>query len=311
MLCSNQNRLVALIAVPFLLAISSIATAQGMGSRKSSTDPTKSAKTLDDFAVEHYIKIQGRAEIRVEPTGIRVVFAVTTKGDTPSGCREKNLAKSSLFLAALKKAGFAKEAFSTDFISMLPVYEWRIETQAGQKVATEHRVGYLMQTNVHLCAGNEAEANKAVAEAFRLEIPDIIAFDYWCKDLDVHKAKAQQKALGEAMRKAELLLAVFAEKPKAINVSEATSTAFPSSFYRSFENTYSQKFQSNYWRRNQNLPQIAATRPKNYYYAGFYGQVDVQDKAMPIHPQISVVSTVQIYYESPGKPVEKKDKSKK
>ena len=118
-----------------------------------------------------------------------------------------------------------------------------------------------------------------------MEIPDIIAFDYWCRDLDAHKVKAQQKALAEARRKAELLLAVFDEKPKAINVHEATKTSFPQALYRSFENTYSQKYQADAWGRNRNIPRIAAIRPKNYYYAGFSGQVDVQDAAMPIRPQ--------------------------
>ena len=103
---------------------------------------------------------------------------------------------------------------------------------------------------------------------------------------------------------------MFDKKPMVINILETTKTVLPQALYRSFENTYSQQYQSNSWSRRQNIPQIAAFRPKNYYYAGFSSQVDVQDKNMPIRPQISVVSTVRIYYQAPTKPLTATKKSK-
>jgi uncharacterized protein YggE len=302
MVFSSSIRFVT-ACIPVLVAmaivyLSLVAGAQGMGSRDTATLPQEIPR-LDHVAVQNYIEVQGQAEVRVEPTGIRVVFALTTQGQSPRECLEKNNARCQAFLAALKKTGFSEADVSLDFISMLPSYGWRIEEQEGQRVAVERATGFLMQTNVHVRAAREAQASAAVAAAFSLDIADVIAFDYWSRELDQHKVTARQKALAEARQKAELLLGVFEEKPPAINVQENTTVHYPQTLYRSFENAYAQAYQSQPWSK-ESLPQISALRPRNYHYAGFYGQVDRQDSTMPIRPQISVVSTVRIYYRSPA-----------
>jgi hypothetical protein len=41
-------------------------------------------------------------------------------------------------------------------------------------------------------------------------------------------------------------------------------------------------------------------RPRNTYYRGLYMDGDIQASQLAMEPEISVVSTVRLYYESPA-----------
>jgi hypothetical protein len=51
---------------------------------------------------------------------------------------------------------------------------------------------------------------------------------------------------------------------------------------------------------NRNVPFIHASRPRNTYYRGLYSDGDVQPRDLPMNPEISVVSTVRLYFKSPA-----------
>jgi hypothetical protein len=55
---------------------------------------------------------------------------------------------------------------------------------------------------------------------------------------------------------------------------------------------------------------IRAHRPQNTYYRGLRGDADKQPAALAMKPEISVVSTVRLYFESPGVKNLKLDDSK-
>ncbi|MHB8972363.1 MAG: hypothetical protein ACYC3X_14045 [Pirellulaceae bacterium] len=48
------------------------------------------------------------------------------------------------------------------------------------------------------------------------------------------------------------------------------------------------------------VPFIRAYRPRNTYYRGLNHDGDVQAAGLPMQPEISVVSTVRLYFESPA-----------
>jgi hypothetical protein len=162
----------------------------------------------------------------------------------------------------------------------------------------------MLQTNLHIACTDENQAQRAIAEAFKLDISDVIAVDYWSENLDAANKQARTKALAEAKDKAAILLAaVFEQRPRPCNVQEVTRTLMPHGFYRSFENVYAQNYTVGY--RDREVPQIAAFRPKNSFYAGFAEPTDVQDPTLPMRPQISVVSTVRLYFVAPERPAPK------
>ena len=192
----------------------------------------------------------------------------------------------------------AQENIVVDFIAVLPVYEWIIENRGNRDVGVEQKTGYRMQTNIHLAVETESTAQAAIAEAFALGITDIIAFDYWSRELDEIRKSARQKAVNAARDKADVLLGVlFDDRPPVINVQERTTVIYPESLYQSFVNSHEETAITP---SRRDVPFIRAYRPRNTYYRGHYHDGDTQAKELPMKPEISVISTVRLYFESPA-----------
>ncbi len=275
--------------------------AQGSGSRGgfSYAEPGDSEMPrLDPEVAEGFITIDGRTELRIRPTELRVVLAVTSERDTALLCSQEIEATIAKIKDQWVELGTESDAIVADFIAVLPKYAWNVETRGDQEIGIEEKTGYRMQTNLHVTAKTEAEAMKLVQAAFENGVTDIIAFDYWCDDLDAIKEKARAQAVVAARKKADTLLtALFDTPPSVINLQEQTRVVYPKSLYVSFENSQSEGLNASFRR---NLPQIRAYRPQNTYYHGMFSDGDVQPKALPMRPEISVISTVRLYYRSPS-----------
>jgi uncharacterized protein YggE len=253
---------------------------------------------LDPDVVQGYIAIDGRAVVRVRATEIRVVLAVTGEGPTAQECQKVVDSTIARLKATWAKMGIAPEKIVVDFIAILPQYEWSVEKQGNVEVGRERKAGFRMQTNVHLAATGESEAQAAINGAFQEGVTDIIAFDYWSRDLDEVKVAARAQALQAAQSKAEDLLGtIFEHRPPAINVQEQTVVHYPHSLYHSFSNTYEESVTPSFRR---DIPFIRAPRPRNTYYRGLVGDSDVQPRELPMSPEISVASTVRLYFQSPA-----------
>ena len=253
---------------------------------------------LEREIAEGYIAIEGRAEIRVRPTEIRIVLAVTSQGETAQKCQQTIAATVARLKTAWSKLQIAPANIVEDFIAVLPLYEWNLEKRGGIDVGVEKRVGFRMQTNIHLAVPNDATAPAAFTAAFEQGVTDIIAFDYWSRELDSIKGKARAQAVKAARGKSDILLgALFDERPPVINVQEQTTIRYPESLYHSFVNSYEEDVTP---AQRRTTPLIRAYRPRNTYYRGLNSDGDIQARELPMHPEISVVSTVRLYFESPA-----------
>jgi len=294
---------IRLFVVSFLLACLpwSHGLAQFGGSRAGVEENSRGISALphlDREIAEGYIAIDGRAEIRVRPTEIRVVLAVTSEDASAQECQQTIAATIARLKAAWVKLEIAPQDIVEDFIAVLPAYQWKLEKRGDVDLGVEERVGFRMQTNVHLAVPNDGKATAALTEAFEQGVTDIIAFDYWSRELDDFKLKAREQAVKAARSKSDVLLgALFEDRPPVINVQEQTAIRYPESLYHSFENSADQRATPT-WRRD--VPFIRAYRPQNTYYRGLYTDGDVQARELPMHPEISVVSTVRLYFESPA-----------
>ena len=170
-----------------------------------------------------FITIDGQAEVRVKPTEIRIVLAVTAEGQTPDACQKLVAAKADKLRAVWIERGIPADNIVDDFIAVLPRYEFHMEKHQQRDVAVERKVGYLMQTNLHVAVKDDAAAMQVVKIAFENDVPDIIAFDYWSKELDALKIEARAQAVKAAREKSDVLLgALFADKPAVISTVEVS-----------------------------------------------------------------------------------------
>ena len=298
-----MNRPLKCLAVFSLLTsfVGSFAYGQFGGSRagvESNSETVVNLPVLAREVVEGFIAIDGRAEIRVRPTEIRIVLAVTSEGQTARECQKTIDETMGKLKQSWTELGIPAGSIVEDFIAVLPVYEWNIEKRGDVEVGVEKLSSFRMQSNVHLAVPLNADTPKAFTVAFEHGVTDIIAFDYWSKELDEIKIKARAEAVKAARSKSDVLLAaLFDDRPPVINVQEQTTVRYPESLYDSFVNTYQEEVTVP-WRRE--IPFIRAYRPRNTYYRGLYIDGDIQPRELPMHPEISVISTVRLYFESPA-----------
>ena len=277
--------------------------AQFAGSRGGVlTTPTTQVNDFRPLELEvanSYITVEGRSEVRINPTQIRIVLAVISDDESSLGCGEKIRATIDTVTKSWQELGVVEDDINEDFIAVLPIYEWKI---AGN-VAKETKTGYRMQTNLHIKVPDEDQAMKVLEAGFSAGITDIIAFDYWSEEIEKAKATALKNAISAAKSKAEIMLAVFDEKPPVINIHEKTETIFPSNLYKSFNNVY----ENTAHRPNRrDVTFLTAHRPKNTYYEGLRADIDSGNSELAMKRQISILSHVRVYYRSPGtKPIHK------
>ncbi len=292
--------LLLLVGLPMAAALAQFAGSRGGvdETNHSMAGAAGAPPILRPDMAEAYLTIDGTAEVRVRPTQIRVVLAVTSEAETAQKCQQQVNEIIARLRTAWKKIELDGDKVVEDFIAVLPRYTWQEEKRNDREVLIETKSGYRMQSNLHLAVPDEATAQAALGLAFEEGVTDIIAFDYSSADLDAVKVKVRDQALKAAMSKAEILLKpVLKGEPKVINVQEQTVVHYPESLYQSFTNVDDQEISSG-WR--DNVPRIHAHRPKNTYYRGLTQNGDIQPRELPMHAEITVVSTVRLYFESPA-----------
>lgn len=247
---------------------------------------------------ESFITLDGRAEVRVPPTQIRIVLAITSEGESAQICQQAIQGSVAGLKERWQKRKITTDNVVEDFIAILPVHEWSIEKRGEAEVGVERRSGFRMQTNIHVSLPNDDTATTALTAAFEQGITDIIAVDYWSPELDAAKSRARDLALKAAREKADSLLkTLFTTPPVVINVQEQTAVRYPESLYDHFENSYAEEVTPAF---KSEMPFIRAYRPRNTYYRGLQSDGDVSPGGLPMRPEISVVSTVRLYYQSPA-----------
>lgn len=282
------------------LVVADLANGQLSGSRGGVANAAEKITfvELSPQSAQSYIAVDGKAVLRVKPTQIRVVLALTSEATTSSECKREMEQKLAKLRPLWNELGVGNDRLVEDFISVLPRFEFEVKSVHGQDVASEKKVGYLMQTNVHLAVSDDDEAMKVLEVAFANDVTDIIGFDYWSDELDAKKNEARAQAIQAARDKSDVLLELFEKRPSIINIQEQTVVHYPESMYESFKSSSSAEYRQSYGSR-RNLPQILLPRPKNTYYRGFSPNADVQPKDLAMRAELSIVSTVRIYYESP------------
>ena len=248
--------------------------------------------------VQGYIIVDGTVELRVAPTSIRIVVAVTSESNSPEDCRAEVEAKILALRTGWTNLGILPTDIVDDFIAVLPRYQFNLEDQQGVKTAVENKSGYFMQSNLHISVKDDQQSLAAIRVAFANGVSDIIAFDYWNDQIEELKKQARLSAVESAKEKSDVLLAVFDKRPQLINISESSKVIFPESLYKSFTNSQDENFYSN-GNRWQDVPVIRTFRPKNTYYRGYFSNGDRLPKTSSMKSEISVVSTVRLYFESP------------
>ena len=234
---------------------------------------------LDRKTAESVISLDGRAEVRVRPTQVRIVLAAISEGKTAQECQRAIQEDVTGLRNRWQTLRIPSESIVEDFIAILPVHSWVVEKRGDADVGVEQRVGFRMQTNVHVSAPNDETANAVLTAAFEQGIADVIAVDYWSPELDAAKVRAREQALRAARTKADMLLKTLFDTPPAVmNVQERTTVRYPESLYDAFQNSYQEEVTP---AARSDMPFLRAYRPRNTYYRGLQSDGDIVRRRTP------------------------------
>lgn len=255
------------------------------------------------------IVVSGAAKIAVDPEKLRLVFAVTSEGDSAQQCGEEVSRQIAEIRAALEPLGLSGDEVVEDFIVVKPKFKWEIVRSKDKKTvqyAKEQPDGFRMQTNLHVLCPDESAALKTIDVAFTSGVSEIISFDYWHSDLDSFKQQALKQALDAAQAKSEVLLSVFDEKPQLLDISNELGVRSPASLYKTI-NPQLKDPSNNYqglWDGGSyvsgNIYRVYGFHPSSTFFAGDLNYADTGPAAAPMNPTISVYSNVIMTYRSPG-----------
>src|SRR5262249_41709924 len=145
----------------------------------------------DPVAAERLITVEGVAEVRVDATEMRLVFAVTVAAPTAAECQKSGDQRVRAVLDALAPAGVKPDAMDVDFIAILPVHVWEVEDRSGKRVMAEKQSGFRLQDNVHVRVPDEAGARAALKAACTVEGVELLTVDYWNGDVQKTRQEAQ------------------------------------------------------------------------------------------------------------------------
>lgn len=301
----QRRTVMVIISLMITTGISSESMAQGggafAGTRNSGSRRDDERKlSLSTKQAERVIVVQGVAEIRVKPTEIRLVMAVVTEGGTAKECKLKAAKIVEALRLGWKDIGIESNDVFEDFIAIISVYKYEEQKKDDLLVLQEMLDGYRYQTNLHLKLPSEARAHEALDVAFGLNITNIIMFDYWHPKLKEKKLEAMKNAIRVAREKSNILLAaeLFPTRPKLINIRESSKTVFPINMYLTYDNEVEQTVVLPYRTRND-VARISAVRPRTTFYRGPSFEGDSLSPELPMMPEISIVSTVRLFFEAP------------
>lgn len=270
--------------------------AQDAGSRREVTRmPSPNAPSAQ--AIDQYIEIKASAAVRVEPTEVRVVLAMSSVAQDPAALQSAQETRRSNVRDAVLGLGISQGDLHLDFVALAPIYEWRMEDHEGKPAAFERHTGWRITENLHVRLENTELLEGLRTQALSAGASDIVAVDYASPELDAAQVEALSRALRAAEEKAKLLLApTFGEsRPRIMNLREHVEVHTPGELYRSFTPADAAPTESWIPYRSE-MPRFQAPRPIATYYHGFDRVVDRRDEVLPMRPAIVVDATVWLYF---------------
>lgn len=298
--------LFALILVPAFDS-SSVCSAQGGGfagagagaAYNAYQNQPNSYRQLSQPNYGELVAVTGAAEISIKPESLRLVFAVTAEGKTSLECSTKTKQSITKIRQQLQRMQIGPDKAVEDFIVVVPLYTWALKKVDDHEHVQEVPKGFRMQTNLHVLCVSEAQAMSVIEAAFQAGVTEIVSFDYFHSQTDLHKREALKKAVEQAKLKAEILLTVFDDKPKVLNISNSIKVSYPESLYKTLTPPVVDQAIIPYkW---NNFIKIKAHRPLTTFYAGSRDYSDLSPAKPPMNPEISIVASVTITYGSPAR----------
>jgi uncharacterized protein YggE len=147
----------------------------------------------DDSDNEISLAISGLFNVKAD--AFVAFFNVTQVGKTAESTDSTMVQRIRKFKLFLQKAGLDSSGVTTDMISFVPKYDFKIITKIFSKTYNEVPDGFELQKNVIILYKNPEDINTIVTAAANAEIYDLVKVDYFLTDLKKQYDQLRIKSL--------------------------------------------------------------------------------------------------------------------
>lgn len=180
-------------------------------------EPTQQPET-NDCDPSRAIQVSGVAVVNVNPDRALIKLGVQSNGKSAKEAQKRNSDTITQVVNALKKLGVETKDISTDWYTVVPLYE---------DYDSLHIEGYRIYNTVEVTLRDVSKANDAIVAAFSAGANQVVDVQFYTSELRKYRDQAREAAMKAAREKAEALSsAAGSDVSCVLSISENTQSNF-------------------------------------------------------------------------------------
>ena len=211
------NTVLACLLVFILFSVGAPNSTAHASTPTPTAEPTQRPET-NDCDPSRAIQVSGVAVVNVNPDRALIKLGVQSNGKSAKEAQKRNSDTITQVVNALKKLGVETKDISTDWYTVVPLYE---------DYDSLHIEGYRIYNTVEVTLRDVSKANDAIVAAFSAGANQVVDVQFYTSELRKYRDQAREAAMKAAREKAEALSsAAGSDVSCVLAISENTQSNF-------------------------------------------------------------------------------------
>ena len=211
------NTVLACLLVFILFSVGAPNSTAHASTPTPTAEPTQRPET-NDCDPSRAIQVSGVAVVNVNPDRALIKLGVQSNGKSAKEAQKRNSDTITQVVNALKKLGVETKDISTDWYTVVPLYE---------DYNSLHIEGYRIYNTVEVTLRDVSKANDAIVAAFSAGANQVVDVQFYTSELRKYRDQAREAAMKAAREKAEALSsAAGSDVSCVLSISENTQSNF-------------------------------------------------------------------------------------
>jgi uncharacterized protein YggE len=233
------------------------------------------------------------------------IFNITQNGKTAKETDALMNTKITGFRENLQTAGIEDKDIFIDMISLVPIYDYKVEKRLFSKTYTEVPAGFEMQKNIHIHFTDENMMDDIMTAAADNEVYDFIKLEYFVENSELVYETMRKAAIKNMNSKTEAFKELGFNFDTVYHIlSEQSSVVYPIDQYHSYRG-----FTTTAIDPGKSDETLDMRKPVTMFYNKLpYHKYDVVINPEILAPTVQFTYSLKIRYINAHRPNEKKNK---
>ena len=233
------------------------------------------------------------------------IFNITQNGKTAKETDALMNTKITGLKEKLEAVGIGNEAIFIDMISLVPIYDYKVEKRLFSKTYTEVPAGFEMQKNIHIHFADENMMDDIMTAAAENEVYDFIKLEYFVENTETVYETMRKAAVKNMKAKTDAFKELGFNFDTVYHlISEKSSVVYPIDRYHSYKGFTSTAIDPGKYDETLNM-----RKPTTMFYNKLpYHKYDVVINPKILAPAVQFTYSLKLKYINEHMPNEKKNK---